>query len=240
MGRRFRREILQMDVVTSVIDLFLHLDEYLSVVIGRYGSWTYGLLFFVIFLETGFVVTPFLPGDSLLFAAGTFAALGALDITLLWLLLFGAAVLGDTVNYWIGHAIGPRVFTMNSRWFKREYLERTHQFYERHGGKTIFLARFIPIIRTFAPFVAGVGEMTYGRFLTYNVVGGGVWTAGFLSLGYFFGNIPFIRDHFGLVVVAIILISVAPMGVELIASRRRAMQAAAAAQGGNPDAPYGP
>ncbi len=226
-----------MDVVAGFVDLFLHLDEYLSVVIGRYGAWTYGLLFFVIFLETGFVVTPFLPGDSLLFAAGTFAALGALDIALLWPLLFGAAVLGDTVNYWIGHAIGPRVFTMNSRWFKREYLERTHRFYERHGGKTIFLARFIPIIRTFAPFVAGVGEMTYGRFLTYNVVGGFVWTAGFLAFGYFFGNIPFIRDHFSLVVVAIILISVAPMGVELIASRRRASRAAAPAQGSVPGDP---
>lgn len=226
-----------MDVITGFIDLFLHLDEYLSVVIGRYGAWTYGLLFCVIFLETGFVVTPFLPGDSLLFAAGTFAALGALDIPLLFLLLLGAAVLGDTVNYWIGHTVGPRVFTMNSRWFKREYLERTHQFYERHGGKTVFLARFIPIVRTFAPFVAGVGEMTYGRFLTYNVVGGFVWTAGFLSLGYFFGNIPFIREHFSLVVVAIILISVAPMGVEVITSRRRALRAAADSHPTAPGAP---
>ena len=129
-----------------------------------------------------------------------------------------AAVAGDTANYWIGHAIGPRVFTMNSRWFKREYLERTHRFYERHGGVTIFLARFIPIIRTFAPFVAGVGEMTYGRFIAYNVIGGFVWTAGFLFLGYFFGNIPFVRDHFSLVVIAIILISVIPVGYEFVAS----------------------
>jgi membrane-associated protein len=210
-----------MDVIGGLIDLFLHLDEYLSVVITRYGTWTYLILFFVIFIETGFVVTPFLPGDSLLFAAGTFAALGALDIRVLCVLLFGAAILGDTVNYWIGHAIGPRVFTMNSRWFKREYLERTHRFYERHGGKTIFLARFIPIIRTFAPFVAGVGEMTYGRFLAYNVFGGLAWTAGFLFLGYFFGNIPLVRDNFSLVVIAIILISLTPMGVELVASRLR-------------------
>ncbi len=226
-----------MDVIAGFIDLLFHLDEYLSVVIGRYGTWTYGLLFFVIFLETGFVVTPFLPGDSLLFAAGTFAALGVLDVPLLFLLLFGAAVLGDTVNYWVGHAIGPRVFAMNSSWFKREYLDRTHRFYERHGGKTVFLARFIPIVRTFAPFVAGVGEMTYGRFLMYNVVGGFVWTAGFLSLGYFFGNIPLIREHFSLVVVAIILISLAPMGVELIASRRRVIKAAA---DGRPTAPGAP
>ena len=210
-----------MELIRELINLFVHLDEYLSVMITRYGTWTYLMLFFVIFMETGFVVTPFLPGDSLLFAAGTFAALGALDVALLFVLLFGAAVLGDTINYWIGHAIGPRVFTMNSRWFKREYLERTHRFYERHGGKTIFLARFIPIIRTFAPFVAGVGAMTYGRFLTYNVVGGFVWTAGFLFLGYFFGNIPVVKDNFSLVVLAIILISLAPMGYELLASRLR-------------------
>jgi membrane-associated protein len=210
-----------MELITELIDLFLHLDEHLSFVITRYGTWTYLVLFLVIFIETGFVVTPFLPGDSLLFAAGTFAALGALDITLLFFLLFGAAVLGDTVNYWIGHAIGPRVFTMNSRWFKREYLERTHRFYERHGGKTIFLARFIPIIRTFAPFVAGVGEMTYGRFITYNIAGGFTWTGGFLFLGYFFGNIPVVKENFSLVVLAIILISVAPMGYELVSSRLR-------------------
>lgn len=210
-----------MDVIAALVNIFLHLDDYLSVVIARYGTWTYLFLFVVVFMETGFVVTPFLPGDSLLFAAGTFAALGALDIRLLFFLLFGAAVFGDTANYWIGHAIGPRVFTMNSRWFKREYLERTHRFYERHGGKTIFLARFIPIIRTFAPFVAGVGEMTYGRFIAYNVVGGLVWTAGFTFLGYYFGNIPVVRDNFSLVVVAIILISVVPIVYELVSSRQR-------------------
>ncbi len=210
-----------MEVIGSLIDLFVHLDEYLSLVITRYGTWTYLILLFVIFMETGFVVTPFLPGDSLLFAAGTFAALGALDIRLVFVLLFLAAFLGDTANYWIGHTIGPRVFTMDSRWFKRKYLERTHRFYERHGGKTIFLARFIPIIRTFAPFVAGVGEMTYGRFIAYNIAGGFVWTSGFLLLGYFFGNIPFVRDHFSLVVIAIILISLAPVGYELVSSWQR-------------------
>ena len=210
-----------MDFLANIVDFVLHIDVHLSELIEDFGMWIYLILFLVITGETGLVIAPLLPGDSLLFAAGTFAALGALDVALLFVLLFGAAVLGDTINYWIGHAIGPRVFTMNSRWFKREYLERTHRFYERHGGKTIFLARFVPIIRTFAPFVAGVGAMTYGRFLTYNVVGGFVWTAGFLFLGYFFGNIPVVKENFSLVVLAIILISLAPMGYELLASRLR-------------------
>jgi membrane-associated protein len=216
-----------MEIIAYLIDLFVNLDEHLSLVITRYGTWTYLILFLVIFMETGFVVTPFLPGDSLLFAAGTFAALGALDITLMFLLLFAAAVLGDTANYWIGRRIGPRVFEMNSRWLKREYLERTHRFYERHGGKTIFLARFIPIIRTFAPFVAGVGEMSYGRFLAYNVVGGLVWTAGFTFLGYFFGNIPIVRENFSFVVVGIIFISVLPIVYEFVASQLKGRRAAA-------------
>ena len=216
-----------MEIIAYLIDLFVHLDEHLSLVITRYGTWTYLILFLVIFMETGFVVTPFLPGDSLLFAAGTFAALGALDITLVFLLLFAAAVLGDTANYWIGRRIGPRVFERNSRWLKREYLERTHRFYERHGGKTIFLARFIPIIRTFAPFVAGVGEMSYGRFLAYNVVGGLVWTGGFTFLGYFFGNIPIVRENFSFVVVGIIFISVLPIVYEFVASQLKGRRAAA-------------
>ena len=216
-----------MEIIAYLIDLFVNLDEHLSLVITRYGTWTYLILFLVIFMETGLVVTPFLPGDSLLFAAGTFAALGALNITLMFLLLFAAAVLGDTVNYWIGRRIGPRVFDMNVRWLKREYLERTHRFYERHGGKTIFLARFIPIIRTFAPFVAGVGEMSYGRFLAYNVVGGLVWTAGFTFLGYFFGNIPIVRENFSFVVVGIIFISVLPIVYEFIASQLRGRRARA-------------
>jgi len=228
-----------MELLAYLIDLFVNLDEHLSLVITRYGTWTYLILFLVIFMETGFVVTPFLPGDSLLFAAGTFAALGALDVTLVFLLLFAAAVLGDTVNYWIGRRIGPRVFNMNSRWLKREYLERTHRFYERHGGKTIFLARFIPIIRTFAPFVAGVGEMSYGRFLAYNVVGGLVWTAGFTFLGYFFGNIPIVRENFSFVVVGIIFISVLPIVYEFISSQLRARRARAATVPPAPPKPSG-
>ena len=228
-----------MEIIAYLIDLFVHLDEHLSLVITRYGTWTYLILFLVIFMETGFVVTPFLPGDSLLFAAGTFAALGALDVTLVFLLLFAAAVLGDTANYWIGRRIGPRVFEMNSRWLKREYLERTHRFYERHGGKTIFLARFIPIIRTFAPFVAGVGEMSYGRFLAYNVVGGLVWTAGFTFLGYFFGNIPIVRENFSFVVVGIIFISVLPIVYEFIASQLRGRRARAESAAAAPQTPSG-
>jgi len=228
-----------VEIIAYLIDLFVNLDEHLSLVITRYGTWTYLILFLVIFMETGLVVTPFLPGDSLLFAAGTFAALGALNITLMFLLLFAAAVLGDTVNYWIGRRIGPRVFEMNSRWLKREYLERTHRFYERHGGKTIFLARFIPIIRTFAPFVAGVGEMSYGRFLAYNVVGGLVWTAGFTFLGYFFGNIPIVRENFSFVVVGIIFISVLPIVYEFIASQLRGRRARAESAAASPRKPSG-
>lgn len=199
-----------MELISQVIDFFLHLDKYLAEIISAYGTWTYLILFFVIFMETGFVVTPFLPGDSLLFAAGTFASLGALNVWVLFILLSFAAVLGDTVNYWIGHFIGEKAFSGNIRFLKKEYLDRTHEFYERHGGKTIILARFIPIIRTFAPFVAGVGEMSYGRFITYNVVGGVMWVGIFVFAGYFFGNIPFVKHNFSLVILAIIIISVLP------------------------------
>lgn len=218
-----------MEILAYLIDLFIHLDEHLSLMIARYGTWTYLILFTVVFMETGFVVTPFLPGDSLLFAAGAFAAAGAFNVMLLWLLLFAAAILGDTVNYWIGNYIGPRVFEMDVRFLKKEYLERTHEFYERHGGKTIFLARFIPIIRTFAPFVAGVGRMSYGRFIAYNVIGGFVWTAGFIFAGYYFGNLPAVKENFTLAIMAIILVSVAPMGIEFLLSRRRARRAAGGA-----------
>ena len=201
-----------MAFVKILVDLFLHLDTHLSAVITQYGFWTYGLLFVVIFIETGLVVVPFLPGDSLIFAAGTFASLGTLNIWLLFLLLAVAAVVGDTVNYWIGHYLGDRAYQI--KWIKKEYLDRTHGFFNKYGNKTIFLARFIPIVRTFAPFVAGIGKMSYADFFSYNVLGGISWVALFSFAGYFFGNIPFIRDHFSLVVVAIVLISLIPMVVE--------------------------
>ena len=207
-----------MDTIRFLIDFFLHLDTYLSQIISQYGVWTYAILFFVIFMETGFVVTPFLPGDSLLFAAGTFASLGALNVWLLTGLLMVAAVLGDTVNYWIGHTLGDRAY--NIKWIKREYLDKTHAFFEKHGGKTIFLARFVPIVRTFAPFVAGIGKMSYGYFITYNLVGGVVWVALFTFAGYFFGNIPFVKKNFEFVILAILLISVVPIFYEALKARR--------------------
>ncbi|MCX8061947.1 MAG: DedA family protein [Anaerolineales bacterium] len=205
----------------TFINFFLHLDQSLSSVIQTYGMWTYLLLFLIIFMETGLVVTPFLPGDSLLFAAGTFAALGAMRIEVLFLLLAAAAILGDTVNYWVGHFIGLRAFSGQVRFLKQEYLQRTHEFYEKHGGKTIILARFVPIIRTFAPFVAGVGEMTYWKFISYNVAGGLLWVALFTFGGYFFGNLSLVRENFTLVVIAIILISILPGIVEFLKERRQ-------------------
>ena len=212
-----------MDFLKSIVDLFLHLDEYLSVAIQTYGIWTYGLLFVVIFIETGLVITPFLPGDSLLFAAGTFAALGSLNVYLLWGLLVVAAVLGDTVNYWIGHKLGLAIFDTQNRFLKqvlkKEYLAKTEAFYAKHGGKTIVLARFVPIVRTFAPFVAGVGTMEYGRFISYNVIGGFLWVTLFLFMGNFFGNIPFVKANFELVIIGIILVSVVPMFIEFLKAR---------------------
>ena len=209
-----------MDFVQSVMDLFLHLDDHLSQIIARYGVWTHLILFLIVFAETGLVVTPFLPGDSLLFAAGTFAALGSLDVWLVVALLIGAAILGDTVNYWVGAWIGPRAFSGNVRFLRKDYLDRTHAFYEKHGGKTIILARFVPIIRTFAPFVAGVGAMSYPKFITYNVVGAVLWVGLFVPAGYFFGNIPAVRDNFTVVILAIIAISVVPIAFEAIRARR--------------------
>jgi membrane-associated protein len=209
-----------MDIITIFTEFILHLDQYLSVVIQAYGIWTYVVLFAIIFLETGLVITPFLPGDSLLFAAGAFAALGSLDISLLFLVLAAAAILGDTANYWIGYYVGPKVFRKKTgRLFKEEYLERAHRFYEKYGGKTIFIARFVPITRTFAPFVAGIGKMSYRRFITYNIAGGISWVALFLLGGFYFGNIQFVRDNFTLVILAIILISFVPVFVELLRHR---------------------
>lgn len=210
-----------MELIKSLIDIFLHLDKYLGDIINQYGALTYAILFAIIFAETGFVVTPFLPGDSLIFAAGTFAALGNFNIIVLFLLLTAAAVLGDAVNYYIGHKIGPRAYTGEVKLIKKEYIDRTHAFFNKHGGKTIFLARFVPIVRTFAPFVAGVGEMSYGYFLRYNLIGGLVWVGLFLGLGYFFGNIPFVKANFEFVIVGIILVSVLPMLFEYINHKRK-------------------
>jgi membrane-associated protein len=212
-----------LEIITTLIDFILHIDTYLAEIIRDYGLWTYALLFLIIFMETGLVVTPFLPGDSLLFAAGTFAAGAdpALNVWILWALVFIAAVLGDTVNYWIGNKIGPKAFEQDYRFMKKEYLEKTQRFYDKHGGKTIILARFVPIVRTFAPFIAGVGTMQYGKFLSFNIIGAFLWTAIFVFLGYFFGQIPFVQNNFELVVVVIILISVVPMVFELVRSKAR-------------------
>jgi membrane-associated protein len=209
-----------MDWIKWAIDLFLHLDKHLDKVIADYGPWTYAILFGIIFCETGLVVTPFLPGDSLLFAAGALAAIGSLDPLWLFLLLSGAAIAGDTVNYWIGAWIGPKAFSGEYRLLKKEHLERTHAFYEKYGGKTIILARFVPIVRTFAPFVAGIGAMNYAKFIVYNIIGGLAWVAMFIFGGYWFGNQEFVKKNFSLVVIAIILISVMPMVIEYIRSRR--------------------
>jgi membrane-associated protein len=210
-----------MEFLSRLLDLVLHLDKHLSTLVQNCGLWTYLILFVIIFLETGLVVTPFLPGDSLLFAAGTFAAAKALNALWLFIILSAAAVLGDTVNYWIGHFIGPRVFHQEkSRFFKKEHLDRTHRFYEKYGAETIIIARFVPIIRTFAPFVAGVGRMSYWKFISYNVIGGVGWVALFVFGGYFFGNIPFIKRNFGLVIIAIIIVSTIPAVVEFYRHRR--------------------
>jgi len=206
--------------IKGLIDLFLHLDQHLNIVIRDFGLWTYLILFIIIFCETGLVVTPILPGDSLLFAAGTFAAIGSLNHLWLFVLLGIAAVAGDTVNYWIGNWVGPKIFYQEEvRFFKKEYLLRTHEFYERHGGITIIIARFIPIIRTFAPFVAGIGQMTYLRFISYNIIGGLVWIALFVFGGYYFGNLPVVKKNFSLVVLAIIFISVLPGIIEFLRQR---------------------
>jgi membrane-associated protein len=214
-----------MELIKSLIDLLLHLDKHLNEIIGNYGLWTYLILFLIVFCETGLVVTPILPGDSLLFAAGALAATegSPLNVGVLYLILTVAAIIGDTVNYWIGAKIGPKVFAQEkSRFFKKEYLIRTQQFYEKYGGKTIIIARFIPIIRTFAPFVAGIGTMNYLKFIVYNIVGAILWVTICLFLGYFFGNIPIVKKNFSLVILAIVFISILPAIIEIIRSRMAA------------------
>jgi membrane-associated protein len=212
-----------MELVHWLIDVVLHLDKHLAEVIQNYGTWTYALLFGIVFMETGFVVTPFLPGDSLLFAAGSFAALGALDVRLLFLLLVSAAVLGDNLNYAIGRYLGPKVFQYErSRFFNPEHLRKTHGFYEKYGVKTIIIARFVPIVRTFSPFVAGVAAMSYPRFLAFDVVGGLLWVGICTFAGYFFGNLPFVKKNFSLVILVIIVISVMPAVVEYLKHRAEA------------------
>ena len=204
----------------QIIDFILHIDVYLSDIIAQYGAWTLAILASIIFVETGVVVMPILPGDSLIFAAGTFAARGALNPWAVFVVLSLAAIAGDTVNYWIGHREGSKAYSGEVRWIKKDHMERTHAFFEKYGGKAIFLARFVPIVRTFAPFVAGVSRMPYGFFFRWNVIGGITWVAIFTLLGYFFGNIPFVQQNFELVIVAIVIISVIPAIVEFLKARR--------------------
>ena len=205
-----------MEVIQTVIDFVLHIDTHLGAIIAGYGTLTYMFLFAVIFAETGFVFTPFLPGDSLLFAAGAFAALGSFNVLALLLLFWSAAFLGDTVNYWIGHFFGQKIIDNPRLPINQKHIDKTQKFYDRHGGKTIFLARFIPIVRTFAPFVAGIGKMEYKKFITYNATGGLAWVGGFTLLGYFFGNLPTVKENFSIVVFVIILLSVSPILIEFI------------------------
>ncbi len=212
-----------IDLIKKLIDFILHIDRHLAEIIADYGLWTYAVLFLIIFAETGLVVTPFLPGDSLLFAAGAFCAstpehpVPVLNVHLMAFLLFIAAVIGDTLNYWIGHKIGPAVFKReDSIWLRKKHLEKAHAFFEKYGGRAVILARFVPIVRTFVPFVAGVGSMTYSRFIAYNIIGGFVWIYFFTYAGYMFGNQPFVQKNFKLVILAIIILSVLPIVVEFV------------------------
>ena len=216
-----------MEALSQIVDIFLHLDRHLAPILEQYGALTYLILFAIVFCETGLVVTPFLPGDSLLFAAGAFAAVGSLSLFWLIVLLTIAAILGDTVNYWVGHFLGPRlVASPRIKMIRAEHMAYTHQFFEKYGGKTIILARFVPIVRTFAPFVAGLGAMSYGRFMLYNVTGGIGWVVICTVAGYLFGNLPFVKDNFSVVVLVIILLSVLPAVWEMWRARRRPAPAA--------------
>jgi membrane-associated protein len=214
-----------VEILKGLLDFILHLDKHLSPIIQQYGAWTYLLLFAIVFCETGLVVTPILPGDSLLFAAGAFAANGSLSIVVLLLSLIAAAILGDTANYWIGHFLGHRLINARRRVIKPEHLAYTHEFFEKYGGKTVIIARFVPIVRTFAPFVAGLGSMSYGRFMAYNAVGGVAWVLLCTLAGYLFGNLPFVRENFSIVVLAIIFVSLLPAVWEILQARKRARRA---------------
>ena len=212
-----------MEILTGFIDVVLHLDKYLQWLATNYGGWIYLILFLVIFCETGLVVTPFLPGDSLLFVAGAVAAGGGMDVRTLFGTLVLASFLGDNSNYWIGRFLGPRVFSReSSRWLKPEHLKRTHEFYEKHGGKTVLIARFVPIVRTFAPFVAGMGSMIYPRFLAYSAGGAVLWIGSLVFAGYFFGNLTFVRENLSAVIVGIVLLSLSPGIIEYLRARRGA------------------
>lgn len=210
-----------MDAVKHLLDVVLHLNRHLDQLVGEYGVWVYAILFLIVFCETGLVVTPFLPGDSLLFAAGAIAGAGNLNLWALLGLLTVAAILGDTVNYWIGRLAGERLQRRFPRLIKREHLDRTHAFFERYGGKTIIIARFVPIVRTFAPFVAGAGSMNYGHFMTYNIVGGILWVVLCTVAGYLFGGLAFVQENFSLVILAIIVVSILPAVFEFWRERRR-------------------
>lgn len=210
-----------MEIIKTLIDFILHLDEHLLALTTQYGALTYGILFLIVFAETGFVVTPFLPGDSLLFAAGAIAALGSLNVWVILILLIIAAIVGDTVNYWIGHFFGQKIVdNPHIPFINQEHIDKTEQFYKKHGGKTILLARFVPIVRTFAPFVAGVGKMDYQHFLLYNIGGGIAWVSIFTLLGYFFGNLPFIKENFHYAIFAIIGLSLIPIVYEYYQNKK--------------------
>ena len=210
-----------MELVAQLWDIVVHLDRHLQWLVANYGVWIYVILFAIVFAETGLVVTPFLPGDSLLFVCGALAAVGGLDMTLLVVVLISAAVIGDSVNYSFGRWVGPRVFREDRKWLNRKHLDRTHEFYERHGGKTIVIARFVPIIRTYAPFVAGIGAMGYTRFLAYNVGGAVLWVVSLGYAGYFFGNIPWVKQNLSLVILGIIVLSMVPLVVEYLRHRKK-------------------
>ena len=213
-----------MEIILQIVDFIVHIDVHLAQIIQDYNTWTYGILFAIVFAETGFVVTPFLPGDSLIFAAATFAAKGALNPWVIFITITTAGIIGDGVNYSIGHYIGPRVFSEDVRFLKREYLDKAHDFFEKHGGKAVVLARFMPIVRTFVPFVAGAGSMTYSKFVVYNVIGAVAWVGLFTTLGYFFGTIPAVEENFTFVIFAIIILSILPPIFEAVRERNKSKQ----------------